>query len=212
MRNIGAGLVPRVKAYIGPLPAGRSGIEFTTSVEPEAVIRRVRLYGRKGVPTSRRSNRMNSLRSGLPFSRGKTDMHTAPPDALLIDVRPALTAHVSESDFLRLFPVQFDEVDALAAAEPSKAALLRLDSGRLVVVEYGSITSTVTVSVPFDADARETLVDLLLEAPLDGSTIEWLSDDVGIFALELRHIRQEQRKTPSSSEQTSFALPSPRKN
>ena len=48
-------------------------------------------------------------------------MHTAPPDALLIDVRPALTAHVSESDFLRLFPVQFDDVDVLAAAEPSKA-------------------------------------------------------------------------------------------
>ncbi len=36
MRNIGAGLIPRVKAYIGPLPAGRTGIEFTTSVEPDS--------------------------------------------------------------------------------------------------------------------------------------------------------------------------------
>jgi hypothetical protein len=35
MRNIGAGLIPRVKAHIGPLPPGRSGIEFTTSVDPD---------------------------------------------------------------------------------------------------------------------------------------------------------------------------------
>jgi hypothetical protein len=35
MRNIDAGLIPRVKAYIGALPAGRSGIEFTTSIEPD---------------------------------------------------------------------------------------------------------------------------------------------------------------------------------
>lgn len=36
MRNIGVGLIPRVKAHIGPLPPGRSGIEFTTSVEPDS--------------------------------------------------------------------------------------------------------------------------------------------------------------------------------
>jgi hypothetical protein len=35
MRNIGAGLIPRVKAYVGPLPPDRPGIEFTTSVEPD---------------------------------------------------------------------------------------------------------------------------------------------------------------------------------
>ncbi len=152
-------------------------------------------------------------------------MRTAPPETLSSDVRPALTAHVSESDFLRLFPVLFNEVDTLAAAEPSKAALLRLDTGRLVVVEYGTITSTVTVSVPLDADAGETLVDLLLEAPLEGlgSTIEWLSDDVGIsnpeeFLKELqrrilrRLTSRSKGKTPPPSEQTSFGRPSPRKN
>jgi hypothetical protein len=106
-------------------------------------------------------------------------MRTAPSETLSTDVRPALTAHVSESELLRLFPVQFQDIDALAAAEPSKAALLRLDSGRLVVVEYGTVTSTVTVSVPCDADAAETVADLLLEARILGSSIEWLSDDVG---------------------------------
>lgn len=35
MRNIGAGVFPRVKAFIGPLPADRSGIEFETSIPPD---------------------------------------------------------------------------------------------------------------------------------------------------------------------------------
>jgi hypothetical protein len=34
-RNIAAGLFPKVKAYEGPLPAGRKGIEFYTVVRPD---------------------------------------------------------------------------------------------------------------------------------------------------------------------------------
>lgn len=34
-RNIAAGLFPKVKAYEGHLPEGRTGIEFYTSVEPD---------------------------------------------------------------------------------------------------------------------------------------------------------------------------------
>jgi hypothetical protein len=112
----------------------------------------------------------------LRSSRAKSEMRAAPPETLSSDVRAALTAHISELEVLRLFPVQFREIDALGAAEPSKGALLRLDSGRLVVVEYGSVTSKLTVSVPQDADARQTLVDLLGEAPLDN--IDWMSTDV----------------------------------
>ena len=33
-RNIYAGAIPAVKAYSGPLPAGRRGIEFVTTVPP----------------------------------------------------------------------------------------------------------------------------------------------------------------------------------
>jgi hypothetical protein len=156
-------------------------------------------------------------------------MRTAPPETLSTDIRPALTAHVAEADLMRLFPVLFDDVDPLAAAEPSKAALLQLDSGRLAVVEYGTVTSTVTVSVPSDADTGETLLDLLLEAPLllePPSRIDWLSKDVGIgenwgelvkkeeFVLELRRtIRRDRRPKPSLGEQSSLDLPSPhRKN
>jgi hypothetical protein len=34
-RNIAAGLFPKVKAFEGPLPAGRSGLEFYRSVPPD---------------------------------------------------------------------------------------------------------------------------------------------------------------------------------
>jgi hypothetical protein len=35
IRNIAQGVLPRVKAHEGPLPPGRSGIEFMTTVEPD---------------------------------------------------------------------------------------------------------------------------------------------------------------------------------
>lgn len=141
-------------------------------------------------------------------------MRIAPPESLNSDVRPVLTAHVSQFDLMRLFPVQFAEVDALAAAEPCKAALLRLDSGRLVVIEYGTVTSTVTVSVPLDADSNDTLIDLLVEAPL-GSSIEWLSDEVlpedllkSSSPLKKRELETEEwrRPTIASIDGTQLAL------
>jgi hypothetical protein len=110
-------------------------------------------------------------------------MRTAPPEALACDVRPALTAHLSKSDLRRLFPMEFSEVDSLSAAEPSRAALLSLESGKLVLLEYGALTSTLTISVPSNGNARETLDELLIEAPLSESSIEWLSDDVGDLQL-----------------------------
>jgi hypothetical protein len=89
------------------------------------------------------------------------------------DARPALTARLSPSDIRRLFPVELIDVDPLAAAEPSRAALIRLETGRLVVIEYGTMTSTLTVSVPRDEDLSETLAELLAEAPIASPAIEW---------------------------------------
>lgn len=102
-------------------------------------------------------------------------MRTAPPEALLTDVRPVMTAHISPLELERFFPVDFVDVDPLAAAEPSRAALLRLETGGLVVVEYGLVTCTLTVSVPRDRDFDETLAELFLEVPIPSSAIEWLA-------------------------------------
>lgn len=108
-------------------------------------------------------------------------MRTAPPQALTVDVRPAMTLRLSESELRTLFPVEFQDVDPLAAAEPSRATLIRLDSGKLAVVEFGIATSTLTVSVPVGANVDETLSDLFLEAPINGAAIAWIADDATAF-------------------------------
>ena len=107
-------------------------------------------------------------------------MRSAPPEALSVDVRPALTAHLAESEVRRLFPVQFLEIDPLAAPEPSRAALIRLDSGGLVVIEYGESTSTLTVSVPIGVNLSETLGELLREAPIAQQAIDWLAEEIRV--------------------------------
>lgn len=139
-------------------------------------------------------------------------MRNAPAEALRDDVRPALTAHISEADLDRLFPVQFVELDSLAAPEPSCGALLRLDTGSLVLVEYGKLTSTLTVSVPKRADVGDTLVDLLMEVPINPQAIEWMADeweapseafatdDAEVLAGELRRTFQKKRKSEAGKD------------
>lgn len=105
-------------------------------------------------------------------------MHTAPAEALAADVRPALIARIAPAELERLFPIQFIDLDPLAAAEPSRGALLRLASGRMVVVEYGTVTSRLTVSVPTYANIAETLIDLVSEAPIDMDAIEWITEHI----------------------------------
>jgi hypothetical protein len=53
-RNIAAGLFPRVKARHGPLPPGRCGIEFFTTVAPDDDVPRLPTWtiGRSGVVQS----------------------------------------------------------------------------------------------------------------------------------------------------------------
>lgn len=134
-------------------------------------------------------------------------MHTAPADALVVDVRPSLIARIPSAELERLFPVQFVDLDPLAAAEPSRGALLRLQSGRMVVIEYGLVTSRLTVSVPTSANIAETLIDLLNEARIDMDRVEWITDDIevlpnvgaesaeDVYALDLRRTLQKKRRS-----------------
>lgn len=105
-------------------------------------------------------------------------MRNASPDALRSDIRPALVAHLGAAEFENVFRVDFQDLDPFDAAEPSRAALVRLDSGKLIVVEYGLSTSTLTVSVPEDADVNETVCDLLQETGIDTGAIDWLVDEI----------------------------------
>jgi hypothetical protein len=150
-------------------------------------------------------------------------MRVAPPEALHDDIRPALTAHLTAADVGQLFPVHFSELDSLAAPEPSRAALLRLESGNLVVVEYGTVTSRLTVSVPDHADMMETLVDLLREAPIPDNAIDWIADEIeapsnafaiedpAMLAFELRRtIEKKRRREAGEDTQTKLDPSKPR--
>ncbi|HYI10264.1 MAG TPA: hypothetical protein VEK57_14485 [Thermoanaerobaculia bacterium] len=109
-------------------------------------------------------------------------MNTAPAEALVADVRPSLIVRIPPDELERLFPVPFVDLDPLAAAEPSRGALLRLASGRMVVIEYGLVTSRLTVSVPTQANIAETLVDLLREAQIDMDAVVWITDEIEVPA------------------------------
>ena len=49
-RNIARSMFPKVKAFIGALPDDRSGIEFTTDVEPDAGCPPELAYWSEGTP------------------------------------------------------------------------------------------------------------------------------------------------------------------
>lgn len=133
-------------------------------------------------------------------------MRVETPEALHHDVRPVLTARIAEADLARLFPIQFSDLDSLAAPEPSRAALVRLERGSLVVVEYGTITSRLTVSVPDNADMVQTLVDLLDEIEIPDAAIDWVTEEVAppseafaiedpaMLAFELRRTIEKKRR------------------
>ncbi|MEK6373499.1 MAG: hypothetical protein AABO58_12475 [Acidobacteriota bacterium] len=105
-------------------------------------------------------------------------MRYAQPHELKGNVVPVLQLHLSEKQFERMFPVRTVGIDALAAAEPSKGALIRLESGSYVVVTYGEITHRVTVEVPQNADARTVVRELFEEVDIPGSAIEWIRENV----------------------------------
>lgn len=109
-------------------------------------------------------------------------MRAAPPEALTVDVRPVMMFRMSDSDVSRLFPVQFQDVDPFAAPEPTRAALVRLNSGRLALVEFGKVTSSVTISVPQGASVGETLADLRREAPIAEDAITWVAEEAATSA------------------------------
>lgn len=85
-----------------------------------------------------------------------------------------MTARLSEAELLRWFPVSFQEVtDPWAAPEPSKGALVRLETGEYVVLDYGSDSNELTVRIPSQLDASSFLASFFREVPLPRSRVLW---------------------------------------
>lgn len=103
-------------------------------------------------------------------------MRRARPAELQEDAVPALVLSVDPHRLRELFPVRFSRVDSLAEPEPSKGALIQLDSGPYAVVMYGTETGRATISLPAASNVRRTLAALLRETPIHRDEIEWIEE------------------------------------
>jgi hypothetical protein len=105
-------------------------------------------------------------------------MRRAKPDELNEDAKPIALLQLSEDRLRELFPVEFSQVDPLAAAEPSIGSLVQLDSGPYAVVMYGKSTGETEVSMPVSAPLARYWEAFLREVPLIANEIVWTSTKV----------------------------------
>jgi len=106
-------------------------------------------------------------------------MRRAKPQELKTRAVPVMTARLSEAELLEWLPVRFDDIDdPLATPEPSKGALIELDSGVHVVVYYGKDSQQLTVEIPETTrDSSAVLASFFNEVPLPTSRVLWHRTD-----------------------------------
>ncbi|HET8797328.1 MAG TPA: hypothetical protein VFO89_06565 [Thermoanaerobaculia bacterium] len=101
-------------------------------------------------------------------------MRTAKPDELKETAFPVMTARLSESELRKWFPVSFEDItDPWAAPEPSRGALVKLDTGQYVVLDYGRDSEQLVVRIPADLDPSAFLASFFREVPLPRSRVLW---------------------------------------
>ena len=105
-------------------------------------------------------------------------VRTANPNELKENAFPVMTARLSEAELTKWFPVSFQEVtDPWAAPEPSKGALVKLEDGEYLVLDYGRDSNQLTVRIPTALDASACLASLFREVPMPRSRILWWRAD-----------------------------------
>src|SRR5215212_2185256 len=112
--------------------------------------------------------------SGSPSDQ----MRVANPNELTTHAYPVLAAAISEAELSRWFPISFHHVDdPQEAAEPSKAALIKLDAGDYFVVYYGELSNQLMLRIPTSTDASGFLDAFFREVPLPKARIVWRRQD-----------------------------------
>lgn len=122
-------------------------------------------------------------------------MRVAKPTELKTNAFPVLTARISESELSKWFPVRFQHItDPQEAAEPSKAAVIKLDAGEYFVLYFGETSKQLTLRIPSATDATTFLGSLLREVPLPRGRILWRRADVQLP----RSVAAKRVTTPNS--------------
>jgi hypothetical protein len=105
-------------------------------------------------------------------------MRVAKPNELRTHAYPVFAAAISEGELSRWFPVSFHHItDPQEAAEPSKAALIKLDTGEYFVLYYGELSNQLTVRIPTSIDAPTFMDAFFREVPLPRGRIVWRRQD-----------------------------------
>lgn len=129
-------------------------------------------------------------------------MRYAQPSELTENVVPVLQLRLSERQFDAMFPVKTVDLDPLAAPEPSRGALIQLDSGSYVVVTYGEVTHLAVVEVPRSAHAPKVIRELFSEIDVPSSVIEWNVVGVKPPAKRLRRAAATARAVEKTAKST----------
>jgi hypothetical protein len=105
-------------------------------------------------------------------------MRAAKPNELKTHAYPVLAAAISEDELSKWFPVPFHTInDPQEAAEPSKAAVIRLDAGDYFVLYYGELSNQLTLRIPTSVEPSAFLDSLFKEVPLPRGRIVWRRQD-----------------------------------
>ncbi len=130
-------------------------------------------------------------------------MRVAKPDELKTHAYPVLAAAISEAELSKWFPVAFQHVtDPQEAAEPSKAALLKLDDGAYFVLYYGELSNQLMLRIPTSTDASTFLSSFFREVPLPRGRILWRRQDARLPS----HIAAKSIAAPAASTRTLRSL------
>ena len=105
-------------------------------------------------------------------------MRVGKPSELKTPAFPVLTARISEAELSKWFPVRFHYItDPEETAEPSKAALIRLEEGEFRVLYWGEWSKQLKLEIPSTTDPSRFLNALLREVPLPRTRIIWRRSD-----------------------------------
>jgi len=101
-------------------------------------------------------------------------MRRAKPNELSENAFPVMTVRLTEAELEEWFPVPFDEInDPWAAPEPSKGALVKLEAGEYVVLDYGRESNQLIVRIPTNLNASSFIASFFREVPMPRARVLW---------------------------------------
>lgn len=124
-------------------------------------------------------------------------MRVAKPNELTTHAYPVLAAAISADELSKWFPIAFQHItDAQEVAEPSKAALVKLDEGMTFVLYYGELSNQLTLRIPTSVDAPAFMRALFAEVPLPKGRIVWRRQDATLPSnVAARNVRMPRTET-----------------